>query len=321
MGTLFGPVIGAFMLVFITQVVLGRLLDFHLFATGLLLVILVLAAPGGVLGLSVLAAAAPSCRGARGMSASPILRSTACRRTSAAWRRSPTCPLPSSPARSPASSAPTAPANPRCSTSSPAIFRRAPARSISRTGGSRAWRPTASPSSASRGLPDRPSVPRPQRLRQRAHRRAVRQSRHRATSPPPRRAAWSCRASPTWPISRRAALTVGQLRHLEVARAIATRADLLLADEPCAGLNPDRDRGHDRGVAPHPRQRRHRRAGRARHAVGDGSLRPAAGARCRPPDRRRPAAEVATNPQVIAAYLGTPERKRRTNGPRKARCT
>ncbi|MBS0223032.1 MAG: ABC transporter ATP-binding protein [Proteobacteria bacterium] len=37
---------------------------------------------------------------------------------------------------------------------------------------------------------------------------------------------------------RASALTVGQLRHLEVARAIATRADLLLADEPCAGLNP-----------------------------------------------------------------------------------
>jgi branched-chain amino acid transport system permease protein len=51
MGTLFGPVVGAFLLVFITQVVLGRLLDFHLFATGLLLVVLVLAAPGGVLGL------------------------------------------------------------------------------------------------------------------------------------------------------------------------------------------------------------------------------------------------------------------------------
>ena len=50
MGTLFGPTIGAFLLVFITQVVLGRLLDFHLFATGLLLVILVLAAPGGILG-------------------------------------------------------------------------------------------------------------------------------------------------------------------------------------------------------------------------------------------------------------------------------
>lgn len=52
MGTLFGPVIGAFLLVFITQVVLGRLLDFHLFATGLLLVLLVLLAPGGVLGLA-----------------------------------------------------------------------------------------------------------------------------------------------------------------------------------------------------------------------------------------------------------------------------
>jgi branched-chain amino acid transport system permease protein len=51
MGSLFGPVIGAFMLVFITQVVLARLLDYHLFATGLLLVILVLVAPGGVLGV------------------------------------------------------------------------------------------------------------------------------------------------------------------------------------------------------------------------------------------------------------------------------
>lgn len=52
MGTLFGPVIGAALLVFITQVVLARLLDFHLFATGLLLVLLVLAAPGGVAGLA-----------------------------------------------------------------------------------------------------------------------------------------------------------------------------------------------------------------------------------------------------------------------------
>jgi branched-chain amino acid transport system permease protein len=52
MGTLFGPVIGAGLLVFITQVVLGRLLDVHLFATGLLLVLLVLLAPGGVMGLA-----------------------------------------------------------------------------------------------------------------------------------------------------------------------------------------------------------------------------------------------------------------------------
>ncbi|KPQ06787.1 MAG: branched-chain amino acid transport system ATP-binding protein [Rhodobacteraceae bacterium HLUCCA12] len=33
-------------------------------------------------------------------------------------------------------------------------------------------------------------------------------------------------------------LTVGALRKLEVARAFATRPTLLLADEPCAGLNP-----------------------------------------------------------------------------------
>lgn len=33
-------------------------------------------------------------------------------------------------------------------------------------------------------------------------------------------------------------LTVGNLRKLEVARAVATRPELLLADEPCAGLNP-----------------------------------------------------------------------------------
>jgi len=32
-------------------VILGRLLDFHLFATGLMLVLLILLAPGGVLGL------------------------------------------------------------------------------------------------------------------------------------------------------------------------------------------------------------------------------------------------------------------------------
>lgn len=51
MGTLLGPVIGAVLLVFVVQVLLGSLLDFHLFATGLLLVVLILAAPGGILGL------------------------------------------------------------------------------------------------------------------------------------------------------------------------------------------------------------------------------------------------------------------------------
>jgi ABC-type branched-subunit amino acid transport system ATPase component len=36
---------------------------------------------------------------------------------------------------------------------------------------------------------------------------------------------------------RASTLSVGNLRKLEVARAIATRPELLLADEPCAGLN------------------------------------------------------------------------------------
>ena len=33
-------------------------------------------------------------------------------------------------------------------------------------------------------------------------------------------------------------LTVGTLRKLEIARAFATGPEILLADEPCAGLNP-----------------------------------------------------------------------------------
>ena len=43
--------IGTILLVLLIQLVLGNLLDFHLFATGLLLVVLVLVAPDGVLGV------------------------------------------------------------------------------------------------------------------------------------------------------------------------------------------------------------------------------------------------------------------------------
>ncbi|HZS83334.1 MAG TPA: branched-chain amino acid ABC transporter permease [Stellaceae bacterium] len=52
MGTLIGPIIGAAILVVLTHVVLGDFLDFHMFATGLLLVLLVLLAPSGLVGLA-----------------------------------------------------------------------------------------------------------------------------------------------------------------------------------------------------------------------------------------------------------------------------
>jgi ABC-type branched-subunit amino acid transport system ATPase component len=103
------------------------------------------------------------------------------------------------------------------------------------------------------------------------------------------------------------ALTVGQLRHLEVARAIATRADLLLADEPCAGLNPTetaamievlrqvRQNGVTVVLVEHDMPSVMEVSDRvlvldAGRLIADG-----------------PPQAVANDPQVIAAYLGTPD--------------
>ncbi len=103
------------------------------------------------------------------------------------------------------------------------------------------------------------------------------------------------------------ALTVGQLRRLEIARALAARPSLLLADEPCAGLNPTET---DEMISI---LRRIRAAGatimlvehdmRAVMDVSDDVLVLEAGELI----AQGPPHEITRNPRVITAYLGEDE--------------
>jgi branched-chain amino acid transport system permease protein len=49
-GTLIGPVIGAFLMVVLTQVVLSDFLNVHMLITGVVVVLVVLLVPGGIVG-------------------------------------------------------------------------------------------------------------------------------------------------------------------------------------------------------------------------------------------------------------------------------
>jgi branched-chain amino acid transport system permease protein len=51
-GTVLGPILGATIMIVVTQVLLGELLDFHMLLTGVLLIAIVLIAPKGLLGLA-----------------------------------------------------------------------------------------------------------------------------------------------------------------------------------------------------------------------------------------------------------------------------
>jgi branched-chain amino acid transport system permease protein len=50
LGTLLGPVIGAAIMLSVTQVLLSRLLEVHLLITGIIVVAIVLLMPNGIIG-------------------------------------------------------------------------------------------------------------------------------------------------------------------------------------------------------------------------------------------------------------------------------
>ena len=101
-------------------------------------------------------------------------------------------------------------------------------------------------------------------------------------------------------------LTIGQIRLLEMARAIVDKPQVMLLDEPTSGLDEHRDRLPGLGPRADPcRAVLRRAAGGARHELRDARMQP----RRRAEPRRRLAEgtpeEIRRHPEVTAAYLGS----------------
>ncbi len=231
------PAIGAALMIVLTQAVLGDLLDLHMALTGAVLIAMVTLAPKGITGLvhqlGIAVTAPPSPRRDDPRRRRPDLA------VQGPARHPRTCRLPSRRAASPASWGRTAPGNRRLFTHDLRL--------------SQADRRAASFSRAARLLGKAPHLvhgmgiarafqiakPFPELSVEKNVLVAATFGRLGPRDPQATTERAIEISSPDGLAESRPAsvLSIGNLRRLELARAIAARPALLLADEPCAGLN------------------------------------------------------------------------------------